>query len=166
MLNVDAEELIGSLGMAWFHNLSTFGALSDKAIVSLLENGQILQLEQGEVLCQYGMEVTGFTVVLKGEIAFYKHFSGQDILTRHFINGEQIGFDAMLAMIPYSGTEVAHIRTLVVKISSAQFFDMHIEFSDDFGLFMINLARELSREIAQLEEVIGESTGWSFSSDD
>lgn len=161
MVEVDAEELIGSLGMAWFHNLSTFGALSDKAIISLLESGQVLQLEQGEVLCQYGMEVTGFTVVLKGDIAFYKHFSGQDILTRHFINGEQIGFDAMLAMIPYSGTEVAHLRTLVVKISSAQFFDMHIDFADDFGLFMINLARELSREIAELEEVIGKSTGWS-----
>lgn len=65
----------------------------------------------------------------------------------------------MLVMLPYSGTEVAHTRTLVVKISSTQFLDMHIDFADDFGLFMINLARELSREIAMLEEVIGRCKG-------
>jgi hypothetical protein len=74
--------LIRELGIAYFNNLSTFGALSDKAINELLHNGQILQLEQGEVLCQYGMEVTGFTIVLKGNVAFYKHFSGHDVLTK------------------------------------------------------------------------------------
>lgn len=77
MVEVDADELLESLGIDYFNNLSTFGALSDKAIISLLEKGQFLQLEQGKVLCQYGMEVTGFTVVLKGDIAFYKHFLGR-----------------------------------------------------------------------------------------
>jgi hypothetical protein len=36
---------------------------------------------------------------------------------------------------------------------------MHIDFTDDFGLFMINLACELLREIDMLEEVIGRCKG-------
>ncbi len=96
----------------------------------------------------------------RGDIAFYKHCEGHDVLTRHFIAGEQIGFDTMIAMIPNSGTEIAFEDSIVLEVSSTQFFDLHLDYPADFGLFMINLARELSREIAMLEDVIGKSTGW------
>ncbi|MEH6579426.1 MAG: Crp/Fnr family transcriptional regulator [Amphritea sp.] len=160
MKTLDSTEVIDSLGMPYLHDLSTLGALSDEVVIDLLQNGHVRQVEKGEVLCQYGMEVTGFSVVLKGDIAFYKHCEGKDVLTRHFTKGEQIGFDVMLAMKPYSGTEVAHEQSLVLQISSGQFFDLHVDYPADFGLFMINLGRELSREISILEDVIGKSSGW------
>ena len=39
-------------------------------------------------------------------------------------------------------------------------FKLHVDFPADFGLLMINLARELAREIEILENVIGQGTGW------
>lgn len=57
-------------------------------------------------------------------------------------------------------------RTLIVKISCVRFFGLYVDFADDFGLFMSNLAPELSRQVAMLENVIGKSAGWSFDLDD
>lgn len=63
----------------------------------------------------------------------------------------------MLGLIPHNGTDVAMEDCLLLDISSAQFYNLHVDFPVDFGLLMINLARELSREIALLENVIEES---------
>ena len=51
--------------------------------------------------------------------------------------------------------------TLILNISREQFQNLHREFPAEFGIFMINLARELSREIEMLEDVIGKGTGWT-----
>jgi hypothetical protein len=50
----------------------------------------------------------------------------------------------------------------VLEINSTQFHQVHVNFPAQFGLLMINLARELSREIEMLEDVIGKSTGWNL----
>ena len=71
-----------------------------------------------------------------------------------------MGFDLMIGLIRHSGTDVAVEDTLILNISSALFHDLHMDHPSEFGLLMINLARELSREIAMLEDVIGQSTGW------
>lgn len=112
-------------------------------------------------LTRYGEVADDFQVVLQGKVAFYKHCEGHDVLTRYFRKGEQISFDLMIGLIPHDGVDVAAEDTQVLNISSAQFFDLHVNYPADFGLLMINLARELSREIAMLEDVIGKSTGWS-----
>jgi len=76
--------------------------------------------------------------------------------------GEQIDFDLMIGLIPHDGTDVAVEDCQVLVISSTQFHQVHVNHPAQFGLLMINLARELSREIAMLEEVIGKSTGWNL----
>ena len=165
MKTVKAITLIESLGVPYFRELSTFGALSDKAITDLLSQGDIRQLEKGEVLYRRDTEVTGFSIVIQGNLAHYKHCVGHDVLTRHFRTGEQMCFDTMIGLRPHAGTAIAIEQSLILEINSGLFFDFHIDHSDDFGLLMINLARELSREISMLENVIGESTGWSKTTD-
>lgn len=137
-----------------------FGALSNEVIESLVVNGKVAKYKKGEVISFYGKKVSGFSVVLKGDIAFYVHCEDHDVLTRHFQAGEQLCFDLMIGLLPHYGTEVAAEETIVLDISSEQFFDLHVDCPLDFGLLMINLARELSREINMLEKVIEKSSGW------
>ncbi|MBY4678970.1 cyclic nucleotide-binding domain-containing protein [Marinobacterium arenosum] len=160
MKTITAAEVLEGLGQAELRTLSTFGALSDAAVVNLLERGDIKMRAKGEVVTLEKAYMASFFVVLTGDIAYYRHCEGRDVLTRHFRCGEQMGFDNMIGMRPCSGVEVATEQSLVLEISSDQFFQFHIDYPADFGLLMINLARELSREIAMLEEVIGNSTGW------
>ncbi|WP_370280604.1 Crp/Fnr family transcriptional regulator [Pontibacterium sp.] len=156
---LDAKQVIYSLGMPYFRELATFGALSDEAIQDLLNRGKIMKMDKGDFITMPTGE-SSFKVVLQGKMAFYRGFEERHVLTRYFEPGEQMGFDWMIGLISHEGTDVAVEDSVIVEISSQQFFDMHVDHPADFGLFMINLSRELSREIAMLEDVIGKSTGW------
>ena len=160
-----SEETIATFGLPYFRDLSTFGALSDEIIVDLLSNGVIRQLARGEYISRTDEIVKAFQVVLRGRMAYYKKFEGRDVLTRHFCQGQQVGFDEMIGLTAQNGTDVATEDSITVDISSEQFYRLHVNYPADFGLFMINLARELAREIEMLEEVIGKGTGWSSEDD-
>jgi hypothetical protein len=133
---LEAFEVIETLGVPYLQELSTFGALSEDMILDLLQHGRIAHLEKGEYIAHFGEEAADFQVVLKGTLAYYKRFEGHDVLTRHFRQGE------------------------LLNISSSQFYKLHVDHPAEFGIFMLNLARELAREIELLEDVIGKGTGW------
>ncbi|MEM7564476.1 MAG: cyclic nucleotide-binding domain-containing protein [Pseudomonadota bacterium] len=160
MQELRAADVIDSLGLPYLKGLSTFGALSSQVIEDMLTQGLVRQLEKGEYLARYGQQANEFQIVLKGRIAFYKHSSECDVLTRYFNAGEQMGFDLMIGMIEHNGIDVATEETLLLDVASDQFLDLHQKYPVDFGLLMINLTRELSREITMLENVIGDTTGW------
>ena len=159
---LDASEVIESLGLPYLRELATFGALPDEVILDLLNRGTIRQFKRGEYIARHDQIATDFHIVLQGKTAFYKHFEGCDVLTRHYLAGEQIDFDLMIGLIPHDGTDVAVEDCQVLEINSTQFYQVHVNFPAEFGLLMINLARELAREIAKLEDVIGKSTGWNL----
>ena len=160
---LDASETIATLGMAYLNELSTFGALSDAVIENLLQNGVIRRFDRGEYISREQQITEDFQVILRGRMAYYRRFEGRDVLTRHFNTGEQMGFDQMIGLLTQDGTDVALEESIVLDISSQQFFKLHKDFPRDFGLLMINLSRELAREIEILENVIGSGTGWQES---
>ncbi len=157
---LDAGETIETLGLPYLQELSTFGALSDEIIVDLMTNGVIRRYVRGEYITRLNQIASEFQVVLQGRFAFYKHSEESDVLTRFFCAGEQMDFDLMIGLIPHNGIDVATEDSLILDISSEQFYSLRVNFPSDFGLLMINLARELAREISMLEDVIGKGTGW------
>jgi len=160
MNTIDADEAIESLGWEYLHELSTFGALSTAVISDLLHKGVIRQYQKGEYVSRVERVAVDFQVVLSGRVAYYRHFTDCDVLTRFFAQGEQMGFDQMIGLLTQNGTDVAVEESLILDVSNRQFSRLHVEFPADFGLLMINLARELAREIEMLENVIGKGTGW------
>jgi signal-transduction protein with cAMP-binding, CBS, and nucleotidyltransferase domain len=157
---LDAAEVIETLGLPYLRELSTFGALSDEIIADMLTNGVIKRFEKGEYVSRLNQIAAEFKVVLRGKFAFYKHGEDCDVLTRYFSQGEQMDFDLMIGLIPHNGIDVATEESVVLDIGSDQFYNLHVNYPADFGLLMINLSRELAREIAMLEDVIGHGTGW------
>ncbi len=157
---IEASAVIEKLGLPYFRELSTFGALSDNMIADILHRGRINHLQRGEFIARFDQPANDFQVILSGRLAYYKHCGDHDVLTRYFERGEQMGFDLMIGLIRHNGTDVAVEDTLVLDISDRLFYQLHVDHPGEFGLLMINLARELSREISLLEDVVGRSTGW------
>jgi CRP-like cAMP-binding protein len=155
-----ADETIDKLGWTCLNELSTFGALSNGVIIELFHEGVIRHYQKGEYVTRLDQVAEDFQVVLSGCVAYYRRFEGCDMLTRQFGQGEQVGFDLMIGLLNHNGTDVAQQESLVLDISREQFFKLHVDFPADFGLLMINLTRELAREIEILENVIGRGTGW------
>ncbi|ANG61663.1 hypothetical protein A8C75_03710 [Marinobacterium aestuarii] len=154
MRTIAGNDLWQRWGTDYFRALSTFGALQDCTILSLLQNGQVSELSQGEVLYRPGDKVGGFYVILKGSIALYMHHHDRDALTRLYRQGEQLGFVDMIGLHDHWSTSVAQNPVTLVHISSDQFFELHLQAPDDFGLLMINLSREMARTVIMLAEVI------------
>ena len=155
---LNPQPLIDELGLPYFRELATFGALSDEAILALIRKGQLWQLAAGEKLIRLNQSADDFQVVITGRTAFYKRGASEEVFTRHFCCGDQIGFDLMIGMIPHNGTDIAEQESILLNIDKALFYQMHVDYPQDFGLLMINLARELSREISLLEDaLVGES---------
>lgn len=154
MKPLDGETLWNSWGAGYFRELSTFGALSDPAILALLRGGRVIELGQGEVLYRPGAKANGFYVILKGSLALYMHHHDHDALTRYYLCGEQLGFVDMIGLHDHWSTAVSQEVTTLVYISGDQFFALQLSASEDFGLLMINLAREMSRTVITLAKVI------------
>jgi len=151
---IDPQPLIDELGLPYFRELATFGALSDQAILSLLQGGKLCKLAAGEKIVRLGEDAEDFQIVLAGRTAFYKQGEGREVFTRHFCPGDQLGFDLMIGLIPHNGTDVAEEESLLLIVDKALFYRTHIDYPADFGLLMINLSRELAREIAFLEDAL------------
>lgn len=154
MNRLTREQLLQRLDIDACRELATFGALSDECILALLDEGEILALAPGEKIERHDEPADDFQIVLAGRMAFYKRAEGCQVLTRYFHAGEQIGFDLMIGLIPHNGTDVAEEPTLLLSIDKPLFYRLHVEHPEDFGLLMINLARELAREIEILEDLI------------
>ena len=69
---LSASQFIDQYGLDYLKGASTLGALTDDAIRYLLENGEVQQLEKGEILYRYGDSVDCFYIVLKGTISILK----------------------------------------------------------------------------------------------
>jgi len=152
---VDGEAVLEALGQAHFRELSTFGALSDRVVRRLLCEGEVYELERGDTVYRAGERTDSFYVVLRGAMNLYVSNDQVHALTRQHRRGEEFGFVAMVALHDRSATAVAaHADTLVVKVSADQFYELHLSEPDDFGLLLLNLAREMARAIGSLSQSI------------
>ena len=144
------RELLEQLGADYFKQGSTFGALSDEAISYLVEEGEIIQLDAGDVLFRYGDLMDGFYVVINGTIELSGLYLGKTRSARDFTFGEQLGFVGMISLEGAIGDAKAQEKSLVLKVSGDQFYRLHETLPNDFGILMLNLTREIARRIREL----------------
>ncbi len=131
--------------------LSMFGALSQDCLGYLLSEGRICYCERGDFLFTPGEDSGHFFVVLSGRIGFSRQKKDKSIFIRSFSAGEQIGFVGMIGLHERRGYAVAQEPSHVLEISSALFHHICEKFPADFVIFLINITREMSREINHLD---------------
>ena len=136
---------------------SVFGAISVEATRFLLENGTIYQVAAGESVFGCGDRGTSFFVVCEGELAYFKRHKGHETMTRRVAFGEEVGFVAMIGLHDHLGHADALEDSVVLEIDAALFGDLHQHFPLDFGLMLMNLARELARTVRKLSDTIVEN---------
>ncbi len=71
MKQLDSQEVLKTFGLAYFRELATFGALSDKAIEWMLQQGLIERVDAGRRITRFGDAANSFHIVLDGQTAFY-----------------------------------------------------------------------------------------------
>lgn len=147
-------EVLKSLPLEELTQASTFGALSTSAIEWLLQEGRITRISRGETLFRPDEKGDSFFVILDGAIAYYKTESDQYAYIRDYRKGQQIGFVSTIALHDRVGMAIATAESLLLEIDCSLFYRLHKEWPRDFGLLMLNLARDMARMIRQMDDVI------------
>ena len=128
-----------------FRQMSAFGALSDEFVEQVLAAGELLGLTEGEQLYHQGERADCFYVVLKGCLDVYQDTATGREVIHTTCEGESVGFAAMLAMRPRLFSSVATGECIALKIPCQALTGLQELDSDQFGIFFINLSRDMSR---------------------
>lgn len=149
-MRISTQELLEHYPLERLRELSSFGGLSDPAIIRLLDCGEILPLSEGDVLYEAGSKPTAFHIIVSGKIGLFREYMGKSIHTRTYNRGEQVGFAAIMALHDHKGAAVVEEDACILKISAVEFFKLYESPGEDFALLMINLARGMARTIDSL----------------
>ncbi len=149
MRTLDGRQLIEQLGIDYFKAGSSFGALSDQAIKFLIEQGVVLQLDKGDKLFSYGDPGDSFYIVLKGRIEYLKPRGNGFTHIRDYTFGQEFGCVAMIGLHDRAGDHIAPEESLVVQITCGLFYALQEALPKDFGLFLLNLSREMARRLRE-----------------
>lgn len=156
MQNLVGRELIEEFGMDYFKNASTLGALSDKAVTYLLENGILFQLDDGDQLFAYDEPGDNFFIILKGRIQFYKAGKHHSTHIRDYLFGQEVGSVAMIGLHNRVGDAFAGEDSIALKVSCSLFHSLHENLPTDFGILLLNLSREMARRLRESDEKLAE----------
>ncbi|MDX1368146.1 cyclic nucleotide-binding domain-containing protein [Pseudomonas sp.] len=145
MQTLDSALLSDILTGAALQKMSAFGALSDSFVEHVLANGELLKLTAGETLYHQGERADCFYVVLQGHLAIYQDSDAGREIIHTTGQGESVGFSAMLAMRPRLLSGEATGECMVLKISCQALAKLQELDNQQFGIFFINLSRDMSR---------------------
>ncbi len=147
MKELSPKTIIDQFNMRYLNDVSTFGALTDEAIHWLLASGKLIEFAPDEALFTQSGRGDSFFVIIDGQVSYYKWLDTRYIFIRHYYSGQQIGFMSMVALHSRVGKAVADQTTWALEISSEVFQKLHESHPSDFGILMMNLAREMARTL-------------------
>lgn len=155
---LSTDQLLDTRKLSSFTRASVFGALPEASILWLLEHGVIRSMEQGEHLFATGEPGDSFHVILQGQVSYYKHHKGKYAYIREYCQGEQIGFMSLIGLHDRVGRADCHHDTITLEIDSSLFHAFHKQYPQEFGILMINLAREMARSLRSVDNLIVEKS--------
>lgn len=153
MLQLDYENVIKRFPFAFCGELSMFGALQQDTVEFLMHEGKLLQFEPGEHLFRTGEESDHFYIILSGNVGYYHNNGEQLVHIRSYRAGEQIGFVGMIGLHPRRGDCIAEQPSCLLEVSAELFQRVCAERAEQFAIFLINMTREMSREISDLDNI-------------
>ncbi|WP_290705431.1 cyclic nucleotide-binding domain-containing protein [Amphritea sp.] len=154
MKTITRQQLLSQHSLHSFTDASIFGALPEVAINWLLEQGELREYNQGELLFDRLQPGDSFHVILIGQVKYYKYHDGRYAYIRDFMQGEQIGFVSLIALHDRAGRAEAAKNTTSLEINSQVYHDFHQQHPLEFGILMMNLAREMARTLRSVNNII------------
>ncbi|SEQ03839.1 Cyclic nucleotide-binding domain-containing protein [Amphritea atlantica] len=158
MNRINSQQLLARYQLSSFNNASVFGALPNPAIYWLLDHGVIREVKKGETLFVPGEPGNSFHVILAGSVDYYKYHDSRFAYIRKFNSGEQIGFVSMIALHDRVGRAEACEESITLEIDTDVYHDFHISHPLEFGILMMNLAREMARTLRSTNNIVVEQS--------
>lgn len=133
---------------------SIFGALSASAIEYLIRAGSLNCYEKGEFIYQNDDRGDSFYIIIDGTFDYFIDSETSSSLIRRLTFGEALGYVSMVALSTRQGYTVAASKGALLEVNSQVFAEFHDRFSFDFGILILNLSRDMARNIQVLARTL------------
>ena len=148
------REAIGGKEIAQIFEASSkyalFGGLSPEQMHMILAHSEILRVEKGEYVFRRGDSPKEIYIILGGRIGFYL----EDMTIKEFSAGFSFAESALIG-IQFQVVDAKALEdSELLIISRRKLMQLFEDDSVVFGIFVLNIARELSRRLAMVGELL------------
>lgn len=129
-----------------------FAGLDRGALDLLTREGDDYAFADGEFLFREGEPDDALYIITRGKVRILRKFGTQEeeeltVLRRN----ELLGETCLLETLPHTATAQTMGPTSVLSISGATFHQLYTEMPKQYGILMLNIARDLSRRLRHLD---------------
>ncbi|MCX7025377.1 MAG: cyclic nucleotide-binding domain-containing protein [Spirochaetes bacterium] len=138
---------------------SLFGGMLPEEIERIKPLLEYASFDEGETIMREGESNDRIQFILEGRV----EVSRLGIRLVEFAEGDAFGEMELLDVMPSAATVKALVHTRVATISNHAIHEIyHLEIRT-FALMIMNLARDLSRRLRHMDEVMLSGSGWQKS---
>jgi len=132
-----------------------FAGLNEQAVDYLWERVTETKVADGSVIIEEGQPGNRFFLVGEGSVRVCRHLGQPNEIELGRIGpGDFFGEMCILETLPRSATVQAVGDTTVYSLSSMAFYGLYKAMPDQYGILILNIARDLSRRLRELQGVL------------
>jgi CRP-like cAMP-binding protein len=137
-----------------FQGVPIFAGLSEEAIGLLVKHAREMLVKAGDFIVREGESGNRFYLIGQGEVRVVKQVgTPQEFELARLGPRDFFGEMCILETLPRSASVQAVTDSEVFALSSLDFLYLYEKLPSEYGILVLNLARDLSRRIRHLDEV-------------
>jgi CRP/FNR family transcriptional regulator, cyclic AMP receptor protein len=130
-----------------------FAGLDDEALAVFLDHAQQIEVPAGAVIAKEGESNQCMFLIEAGAVRILKNYDKPDVSLLAVLGpGEFCGEMCILETLPRAATVVSSVPTKAVSVSSIAFYHLYQKLPRQYGILLLNIARDLSRRLRRLDE--------------
>lgn len=131
-----------------------FAGLEDGALELLMAKAKEMETGAGTCILPEGETSNRLHIIVEGSVRVCKRLGKRDEVELARLGaGEFFGEMCILETLPRSASVVAITNTRLLSLSAFDFLHLHQQQPAQYGILVLNLARDLSRRLRRLDEV-------------
>ena len=138
--------------LAILQQMPIFGGISDKALQFMLAKSSTVRLAAGDYFFHEGDKADALFVLEQGKVSITKCWEEQNCIIRYLSQGDCFGEMALIDLGPRSATVRAEEDCCAIELSLAVLHELYEQDPTQFALIQMNLARELSRRLREVND--------------
>lgn len=137
----------------FLHNLPVMAGLDDEAIRYLSELAREEHYPAGAVIIGEGEPGNRMFFIAGGQVAVIKgHGTAQPVTLARLGPGEYFGEMSLVECVARSASVVTDAAVTACTLKGTDFHRLYLHQPSQYGIVMLNLARDLSRRLRRIDE--------------
>jgi CRP/FNR family transcriptional regulator, cyclic AMP receptor protein len=137
--------------------IGLFGGVSDAILAGMAERLAVRTVDAGEIVFAEGDRGREMFVVLDGEVELWKLSRGEEVRVATVHPGDWFGEMSLIDVLPRPWTARATTTGRLLALANEDLDELYRSDLKTYALFMMNVARQLSRKLRITEARLADS---------